>query len=867
MNIAMEWYQLTIDETLKKLKTSRKGLSQEDSLTRLQLNGLNIVAEEERRSALQIFLSQFRDLMVLILLMAAVIAGLIGDLIDTLVILTITLLNAFIGFFQELQTQHAISALKSTVKARVKVHRDNEVVIVNEEMIVAGDIIVLEAGNLVPADLRIISCSQMSIDESTLTGESVPVSKMAGTIPQKNLTLGDQKNMAFKGTYVIHGHAMAVVVNTGMDTQFGRISSMLQSKKTSTPLQKNMVDFSKKLSLIILILCSLFFISNWLLGKDMLVIVLTSISLAIAAIPEALPTIIVLSLAFAASRMLKHHALVRKFSAVETLGAVKYICTDKTGTITKNQMEVTELYINNELIAIDKLNDLKEQPLLHLMLHAFALNNDVIPDKGLSGIGESTEMALMRVAREQLIDPRKFKRLAEIPFDGERKLMTTFHSLDNKIISFTKGAPELLIKRCVHTDTPSIDEVIRHMAARGQRTIGFAYRIWEALPEEAHRDHCEQGLTFLGLAGMLDPPRENIRNAIAACRQAGINTVMITGDHPLTARSIGLSIGLIDAGNDYLLSGQQLLEMDDHQLLSLIDAIRIYARVSPEQKLRIIKLLRTKGHYTAMIGDGVNDAPALKSADIGIAMGTGTDFTKSQADIVLLDDNFSTILKAVAEGRRIYDNIIKAIKYLLTTNSGELWTLMICPLAAMPLTLLPIHILWTNLISDGLPAIALAYEKAEPGNMRRSPRAIKEGVFSQGRGIFILVFGLLIAMVVLFIQGWAIENGKAWRTMAFNSLCLSQMGSALSARSEKRSLLELGLFSNKPLLYAVCLVFVLQFLITYLPILQPIFHTEALSMEEFIIVGCASSVVFLCAELYKVLPLKLKSNEKNTGYH
>jgi len=854
----MESYQLTVDQTIEENNTSLRGLSGAEALIRRQIAGSNQLVDYTKRSNIKIFLSQFKDLMVIILLFAAVVAGFIGDFIDTAVIIFISLLNAFIGYYQESRTERAIQALKTGTKTKTKVFRDLELVVLEEEMIVPGDVVSIEAGNQVPADLRIISSSYLKIDESALTGESLPVTKTTTPIHQAVLPLGDQANMAFKGTFVTQGHALGVVVAIGMNTQIGLIAKMTQIKRTATPLQKNMAEFTKKLSVLILILCLLYFIGNWLYGGDLLDMLLTSISLAIAAIPEALPTIIVLSLALSARRMFRLSALVRNLSAVETLGAVKYICTDKTGTLTKNKMEVTQLYVDKELISISQLSAAKERQHLKLLLYAFALNNDVAVDNARSDIGESTEIALMNVARAENIDPRNFNRLAEIPFDGERKLMTTFHNFENKIISFTKGAPEFLLQHCLDVDHAEAEVAIQTMATEGQRTIGFAYRYWDVLPKEPINESYEVGLTFLGVAGMIDAPREEINEAIRVCNLAGINIIMITGDHPLTAASIGRRIGLIDQESGQLLSGQQLLEMNDDTLSAVIEKVKIFARVSPEQKLRVIQILRRKGHYMAMIGDGVNDAPALKAADIGVAMGiTGADFTKEHADMVLLDDNFTTIIKAVAEGRRTYDNILKSIKYLLTTNSGELWTLLLCPIVAMPITLLPIHILWTNLISDGLPAISLAYEKAEPDMMKRTPRLPDEGVFGKGRGVHILLFGILIAMVVLLIQGWAIENGYAWRTMAFNTLCLSQMGSVLASRSESQSLLQIGLFSNRPLLLAVIMVFIMQLMITYIPILQPVFHTESLSMEEFIIVGFASSIVFICAEVYKVIPVKI----------
>jgi Ca2+-transporting ATPase len=656
--------------------------------------------------------------------------------------------------------------------------------------------------------------------------------------------------MAYKGTFVTYGRGSGVVVATGMQTELGKIAGLLQGKETLTPLQQRLASFGKKLSIIVLLLCIVFFIAGWMRGEDLITMIMTSISLAVAAIPEALPAVITISLALAAKRMVKHNTLIRRLPAVETLGSVTYICTDKTGTLTKNKMRVEQIFAGSKLIDRASL----KSPLTNdtsLLLHAFAMNNDAASDHG-EFKGDSTEVALIEVAHEHGIDKGTFDRLAELVFDSDRKLMTTFHSWNGQILSFTKGAPDVLIERCSNEDKERIKNAVDKMASAGLRVLGFGCRYWTELPADLSSDHTEHGLQFLGLAGMFDPPREEVIEAVSHCKTAGIVPVMITGDHPLTARTIAERIGILSASSDMVVTGQQLQAMDEASFRRDVERIKVYARVSPEQKLLIVTILQDKGHYVAMTGDGVNDAPSLKRANIGIAMGiTGTDVSKEAAHMILLDDNFSTIIKAVREGRRIYDNILKFIKYLMTTNSGELWTLLIGPLIGLPVALLPIHILWINLASDGLPAITLSFEKAERDIMNRPPRTPQESVFSGGRGLHIVWVGLLMASVALSVQYYAIAHNLHWQTMVFNVLCLSQMAHVLAIRSERQSLFTIGIFSNKPLIVSVILVFLLQALITYLPFLQTIFSTQALSLKEFLAVGAISSIIFIAVEIEK----------------
>jgi Ca2+-transporting ATPase len=766
-------------------------------------------------------------------------------------------LNAVVGFFQEYRAEKAMQALKQMAVTQARVMRNGIITWLPATVLVPGDVVLLEAGNAVPADVRIIESINLKIEEAALTGESQATDKITEPLDATDLPVSDQKNMAFKGTFVTYGRGIGVVIGTGMQTELGRIAQLLQEEETLTPLQQRMASFGKKLSLLVLLLCIIFFVAGWLRGEDIIKMILTSISLAVAAIPEALPAVITISLALAAKRMIKFNCLIRKLPAVETLGSVTFICTDKTGTLTKNKMNVEQLFVNGKSCERNTISSIKEQQEVMLLLHAFAMNNDAIEDEDKNIKGDSTEIALMEVSREQNIERDAWPRLAEIAFDADRKLMTTFHSYNNRIISFTKGAPDILLQLCDSIDLPLLEQEVNAMAIKGQRVLGFAYRYWDAMPDNPNSELHESGLQFLGLTGMIDPPREEVFEAVAQCKKAGIVPVMITGDHPITATTIAQRIGILSSNNDLVITGQQLAAIDNDQFLAKVEKIKVYARVSPEQKLRIVKTLQQKGHYVAMTGDGVNDAPSLKRANIGIAMGiTGTDVSKEAAHMILLDDNFSTIIKAIREGRRIYDNILKFIKYLMTTNSGELWTLLLGPMIGLPVALLPIHILWINLVTDGLPAISLSFEKAEKDIMNRPPRPPQESVFGNGRGLHMIWVGILMAGIALSLQGWAIKNGLHWQTIVFNVVCLSQMGHVLAIRSEKQSLLRVGVFSNKPLIGAVLLTFLLQFVITFTPFLQAIFKTQALTLKEFFITGIASSLVFFAVETEKLISRK-----------
>jgi len=619
---------------------------------------------------------------------------------------------------------------------------------------------------------------------------------------------------------------------------------------------------------VILALCAIFFIAGLLRGEELMLMLLTAISLAVAAIPEALPAVVTITLALGARKLVKQNALIRKLPAVETLGSVTYICSDKTGTLTMNRMTVEEMYAGGQIIGKSELNkqahDLENSSIL---LTAMALSNDASNDKDGNVIGDPTEAALFSLAQKCGFDKKilheSFPRVAEIPFDSDRKLMTTFHQWkDGTYISFTKGALESLCELSSSNltldgpdpfDKNATLTVGERMAGDGLRTLGFAYRQWDKLPDQLTPGVVESGLTMLGIAGLMDPPREEAVDAVLLCKSAGIRPVMITGDHPVTALAVARRVGIVDDGSGVVITGTELEQLSLEEFEERVEQICVYARVAPEQKLKIIKALQDKGQYVAMTGDGVNDAPALKRADIGVAMGiTGTDVSKEAAHMILLDDNFATIVKAVKEGRRIFDNIRKFIKYTMTSNSGELWTLFIAPFLGLPIPLLPIHILWINIVTDGLPGLALAAEPAERGVMQKSPRHPQESIFAHGLGVHIIWVGLLMGLVTICTQKWAIATGvDNWQTIVLTVLCLSQLGHVLAIRSESESLLKRGILSNKPLLSALVLTFGLQMAIIYVPFLNPVFHTAPLTFSELLITLALSSIVFFAVEAEK----------------
>jgi len=849
----MNWHHLEAGEVIELTGSGEQGLSSEIASVKLAEYGPNEILVKKKKPVWVLFISQFRDFMIVVLIAAAIIAGVVGDITDTIIILVIVFLNAIVGFIQEYRAEKAIEALKKIAAPQANVLRNASPVTIPASELVPGDIVLLDAGNVVPADVRLIKSYSLSIDESALTGESVSVEKSEKRLDEIDLPICDRINMCFKSTIVTNGRANAVVVGTGMQTEMGLITNMLQQEESSTPLQKRMADFGKKLSYIILLICVLLFVIGLLRGEPVISMLLISISLAVAAIPEALPALITIALAMGAKRLVKKNALIRKLHAVETLGSVTFICTDKTGTLTQNKMKVVQIH--------DEKSDVGNVANYSILECGIALNHDVKESETESLIGDPTEIALVdyfikQHSKDSLNEVKElFKRVGELPFDSDRKCMTTVHRYKNQYLVISKGAIESItsaLKDSAHNQ--HLLNLADEWASDGIRVIAYAYKLIDHLPEPFNYELVENDLIFTGLAGMIDPPREEVRNAIAECKTAGIQPVMITGDHPLTAAAIARQIGILSK-NDLVITGKELQALPYNEFLQKIEHIRVYARVSPQQKLQIVKTLQKKNHFVAMTGDGVNDAPSLKSANIGVAMGiSGTDVSKEAAHMILLDDNFATIVKAVKEGRRIYDNIRKFVKYIMTCNGAEIWTLFLAPLIDLPIPLLPIHILWINLITDGLPGLALAGEKAERNIMERPPRKTNESLFAEGISYHIIWVGLLMAGVTLGAQAWAINAGNVkWQTMVFTVLSLSQLGHVLAIRSDKDFLYKQGLFSNLFILLAVMITFLLQLLVIYLPVANKIFKTQPLSLTELFICIVLSAIVFHAVELEKYI--------------
>lgn len=868
--VFLMWYTKDLKAVTAELNTSLDGLTSAEAAARLFKYGPNELKEKAAKTPIEMITDQFKDFMILVLLAAALISGFVGEATDTIAIIVIVLLNAVIGFFQEYRAEKAIAALKQMAAPDAVALRDGSPVVVPSKTLVPGDVVVLEAGGIVPADLRLTEAAQLKIEEATLTGESVPAEKNTDSIAAADCPLGDRLNMAFKGTIVTYGRGAGIVVATGHATELGKIADLIQEEEgVKTPLQKRLARFGRNLAVLVLIICGVVFAMGMLRGEEPVLMLLTAISLAVAAIPEALPALVTVALALGARQLVKHNALIRTLPAVETLGSVTYICTDKTGTLTMNRMIVEELYVDGRLIKPGELTlGDRNVPHLKAVLQAMALSNDARADADGRLLGDPTETALYEFAAANgSAKPgleESYPRVGELPFDSERKLMTTFHKWEGgKTVSFTKGAAESVFSNTTEVltkeglepfDSAAFDKVGDKMAADGLRVLAIAMRLWDGVPSDMSPERAEAGLTLLGLVGIMDPPREEAKAAVALCHQAGIRPVMITGDHPLTAAAIAQRLGILEA-HEKVMTGAELAELSLEDFEQAVEYITVYARVAPEQKLKIVRALQDRGQYVAMTGDGVNDAPALKRADIGVAMGiTGTDVAKESSAMILLDDNFATIVEAVKEGRQIFDNIRKFIKYIMTSNSGEIWTIFLAPFFGLPIPLLPIHILWINLVTDGLPGIALAVEPPEKDVMNRPPRHPQESIFAHGLGTHLVWVGLLMGLICIFTQAYFLKAaGWHWQTMVFTVLCLSQMGHVMAIRSEKESLFKQGLISNKPLLGAFALTFVLQMATIYVPFLNPIFKTQPLSLVELGVTLALSSLVFIAVEIEKTV--------------
>ena len=851
-----KWHTYSLEQLFSLVESSEEGLTEEAAARIRAQVGANILHERGKKPGWVLFFLQFKDVMILTLIGAAIVSGIAGDLKDTVVILIIVLLNAIVGFVQEYRAGKAMEALKKLTSTKAKLIRQGVSRRVPESELVPGDIILLEAGDQVPADSRLVEIHSLRVDESSLTGEAYPIEKSVNLLSDPSLPFSDQYNMVFKGTSVSYGRAKALVVSTGMNTAIGHIAKLLQGEDSVTPLQLRLTQFSKRLSVVVLAICVFIFISGYLRGEDPLRMLLTAISVAVAAIPEALPAVITIALAIGAKKLVTKNALVRKLHAVETLGSVTYVCSDKTGTLTQNKMRVVEsLSFNPTQRSIYPPFTNEE-----LLLVSITLNQDTEENADGALMGDPTEIALYSFATEQLrFDStwmERFERINEIPFDSERKLMTTIHEIENGgRLVIVKGALESLTEICINTEEVNeAKKTADQWSGHGQRVLAYACKLLKLEQLESVLNY-ESRLSLLGIVGMIDPPREEAKQAVADCIKAGIRPVMITGDHPLTARAIASDIGILSSKQDRMLTGAELRALSDGEFMDQVQNIKVYARVSPDQKLKIVKALQLSGEFVAMTGDGVNDAPALKMANIGIAMGiTGTDVSKEAAHMILLDDNFATIVKAVKEGRRIFDNIRKFIKYVLTCNAAEIWTILIAPMIGLPIPLLPIHLLWINLVTDGLPGLALSNEKAEADIMKIPPRRPGESIFAHGLGFHVLWVGVLMGAITLGVQAWAITSGDShWQTMVFCTLCFSQMAHVLAIRSDRHSLFEKGFFSNIPLLGAVLLTFVLQLLIVYVPSLQLIFSTAPLSSTELLICIGSASIILVAVETEKIV--------------
>ncbi|HAT4246360.1 TPA: calcium-transporting P-type ATPase, PMR1-type [Clostridium perfringens] len=863
------WYKKSKNEILKELDVDEKnGLSSNEALRRLEKYGKNKLVTKKKKTLFKQFLSQLKDVMIYILIIAAIISAFLGEISDALIILLVIVINAVIGVVQESKAEKALDALKelSTPKALVK--RDGSLKEILSEDIVPGDIVIIDAGRYIPGDLRLIDTANLKIEESAFTGESVPSEKDASFLPDKEIPIGDQNNMAFMSTLATYGRGVGVVVGTGMNTEIGKIAKMIeQEENDETPLQKKLSELGKILGFLAVGICILIFIISFFQGRDLLEMFLTSISLAVAAIPEGLPAIVAIVLALGVQRMVKKNAIIRKLPAVETLGSVSIICSDKTGTLTQNKMTVTTVYTNDSYIKESEFNLNENES--KLLVDCMVLCNDATYSEK-NQTGDPTEIALLKssfklnILKEKL--EKDFKRIDEIPFDSDRKLMTTVNLIDNKARVFTKGALDSILSICnkISINGKLLDftkeykaKVLENsniMSDKALRVLAFAYK--DISKENIVLDSLEKDLIFIGMVGMIDPPRLEVKDSIKLCKSAGITPVMITGDHKNTAFAIANELGIAE-NISQAITGHEIDKFKEEEFNEKIINYRVFARVSPEHKVKIVKAFKSHGNIVSMTGDGVNDAPSLKAADIGVAMGiTGTDVSKGASDMILTDDNFSTIVSAVEEGRKIYLNIKKSIVFLLSCNLGEILTLFTAILLNWNSPLQPIHILWVNLITDSFPALALGVDKTKEDVMNNPPRNPKESIFVKSDKIQLIINGILIGGITLF----AFKLGERLyadslihaQTMAFVVLSVSQLFLSLSLRSNTKSAFSLGLFSNKYLVYSILLGIFLQVIIISISFIANIFKVTPLLLYDWIVVILVSLIPFAINEILKL---------------
>ncbi len=901
--MTQNWFNLSVEETKNNLKTDiEKGLTSEEVLKRQDQYGLNELKTKKKKSVFVKFLEQFKDFMIIVLIISAVISGIIGvmegeGITDTIIILIVVFVNAIIGVVQENKAEKSLEALQKLSSHAAKVIRDGKLIVIPSSQLVPGDIVILETGDYIPADLRLIEAINLKSQESALTGESVPVEKISDKINDEKIGIGDRINMVFSSSLITYGRGKGIVVETGMNTEVGKIADIINSsEETTTPLQEKLNKLGKTLGIVALIICAIIFIVGLFYGKEPIHMFMSAVSLAVAAIPEGLPAVSTIVLAIGVQRMVKKNAIVKRLPAVETLGSATVICSDKTGTLTQNKMTVQKVFYNHKLMNVTEIQNIDED-LKKLIFTSMLCNDTKISDNNQL-TGDPTETALVDFGLKLNFESTIYEtmpRIGEIPFDSDRKLMTTVHNVDGKYFVYTKGGVDELLARCdkclingkVQDSLEDYKKDIyinnENMAKDALRVLGMAYKELEHNPSQDEIKDIENNLTFIGMVGMIDPPRQEAKDAVEKCKTAGIKPVMITGDHKITAIAIAKSLGILE-NEDEAITGSQLEEISDEDLAMNIRNYSVYARVSPEHKVRIVRAWQANGEVVAMTGDGVNDAPALKNADIGCAMGiVGTDVAKEAADVILTDDNFATVVSAVEEGRRIYDNILKAIQFLLSSNVGEIITLFIAIILTPVLAslfgivdikelepLLPIHILWINLVTDSLPALALAFDPANKDVMKRKPVKPGKGIFTKGMTIRIIYQGIMIGTITLiaFCIGLGtpgIEEHmriKVGQTMAFCVLALSQLVHVFNIRNNKESIFKTGILNNSKLILAIVASAALMFIILLVEPLRNVFNIVALPIENILEVILLVFSPILIVEIFKLLKINTTKDEK-----
>ena len=931
------WYNLSIEETAKELNTSiESGLSKDGVESSRAKYGLNELQAQKKKSLFIKFIEQFKDFMIIILIIAAIVSGVVGymqgeGITDSIIIFIVIIINAIVGVAQESKAEKSLEALQKLSDHVAKVIRDGDVQVVPSKELVPGDVVVLDTGDFVPADLRIIDAVNLKSQEASLTGESVPVEKMSNTIESEKIGIGDRSNMLFSSSLITYGRGKGIVVETGMNTEVGKIAGIISNTvDNETPLQTKLNKLGKTLGIAALVICAIIFVIGLLYHKDPLEMFMTAVSLAVAAIPEGLAAVSTIVLAIGVQRMVKRHAIVKKLPAVETLGSASVICSDKTGTLTQNKMTVKQIFYNGKVVKMEDIGDNIDKDLEELIYISMMCNDTKVgADKKLTG--DPTETALVDMGFNLDFNPvvlTQWPRVKEVPFDSERKLMTTVNQRDGKYYVFTKGGIDELLKVSnsylfngkIKTDIDNyrkdIDKYNSEMADKALRVLAMAYKVLDHEPTDEEMKTIEKDLIYVGMVGMIDPPREEVKLAVQKCKTAGIRTVMITGDHKATAVAIAKDLGILNEGEEAI-TGAQLEEMSDEELTKNVRKYSVYARVSPEHKVRIVKAWQANGEIVAMTGDGVNDAPALKTADIGCAMGiVGTDVSKEAADVILTDDNFATIVSSVEEGRRIYDNILKAIQFLLSSNVGEIIVLFIAILIAPLLSskfgvdinlitpLLPIHILWINLVTDSLPALALAVDPAEKDVMDRKPSKKQKGIFTKGMSFRIIYQGIMIGVLTLaaFIIGMATPDdklptlvnmdGKVYsieevqdadkliaenkatlidkqqikveigQAMAFIVLALSELVHVFNIRNNKKSIFKTGIGGNNWLFGAIALAAALVFVVLLVPALRHVFGIPVLPTENIIEIACLVFAPVVIVELFKLFKFNTAKDEQ-----